>query len=191
MLIVFPLCCVAEGKQPQSVSLSEAVSKKIIIETIYQFYVRRYKQDLEVTPSSFVYSRFSSNLSPDMSVLNILSALAMNDQEIYESYLVDDGLDIKEYIGNFKELSQVIGALDNVVNLIYRVDIGPMRREKRKERAIINYQVISKGKRETLFEGNLHFENISGWRLIRNDDNIISRHWKYQGPKKLIELDDG
>ena len=93
-------------------------------------------------------------------------------------------------LDHISEFSRVISEHDRFVRLTQRVDIGPMMQKDRKGSAIIHYEVFdNNSKDKILLEGDMHFENNRGWRLIHDKDDVIFRNWKFDGLKKIIEVE--
>ena len=185
-----PLLIFAAENDKESVVLSKPIKQEVVIETMYQYFVRDYENEVIFDPKKTDYKKFNVSMSPDLATINILSSLSKGDMDVFKSYMSESYKEIYSGLDHISEFSRTISKHDRFVRLTQRVDIGPIMQKDRKGSAIIHYEVFdNNSKDKILLEGDMHFENNRGWRLIHDKDDVIYRNWKFDGLKKIIEVE--
>jgi hypothetical protein len=171
------------GAQEIRYSLTKSITKKLIFEDVYRFYVMRYVPPITIKPFDIKQDQLQKEQLPEKSAKAYFAAQAQGNYAWYESLLSDELM-----VQLTKKLSAASKTPDDAISELQdkykHTTIEFTHRVERQSDSIIHYRVIS-------HNGIIQDEqdlavNFRG-QIINFRGDIVYDNWRFTGTTKRIE----
>lgn len=171
------------GAQEMRYSFTKSITKKLVFEDVYRFYVMQYVPPITIKPFDIKQDQLQKEQLPEKAAKAYFAAQAQGNYAWYESLLSDE---LKEQLA--KDLSKATKTPANAIGELQdkykNVTIEFTHRVERQTDSIIHYRVLSQnGAMQDERDLAINFRG----QIINLSGDIVHDNWSFSGPTKRIE----